>query len=184
MIPLVIELALKLVVGLLDSIMVSSVGEAAVSGVSLIDSVFQLLIYIFAALAAGGAIVAGQRLGSRRNQCDYRKCSNADAGIPGGDSGQCHSFRKLLTLEQFRSQRMGELYQQYLASGPMGYVADLFAGMGFANPQKKAASFYAPMFLLYAVYDGAKESEKAEVTALADACLEQYCRELKKERAE
>ncbi|RHP44991.1 MATE family efflux transporter [Clostridium sp. AF32-12BH] len=63
-IPLVIELALKLVVGLLDSIMVSSVGEAAVSGVSLIDSVFQLLIYIFAALAAGGAIVAGQRLGA------------------------------------------------------------------------------------------------------------------------
>lgn len=55
---LVIELALKLIVGLLDSIMVSSVGEAAVSGVSLIDTVFQLLIYIFAALAAGGAIVA------------------------------------------------------------------------------------------------------------------------------
>lgn len=79
---------------------------------------------------------------------------------------------------------MGELYQQYLASGPMGYVADLFAGMGFANPQKKAASFYAPMFLLYAVYDGAKESEKVEVTALADACLEQCCRELKQERAE
>ena len=63
-IPLVIELALKLVVGLLDSMMVSSVGEAAVSGVSLIDSVFQLLIYIFAARAAGGTIVAGQRLGA------------------------------------------------------------------------------------------------------------------------
>lgn len=67
-IPLVIELALKLVVGLLDSIMVSSVGEAAVSGVSLIDSVFQLLIYIFAALAAGGAIVAGQRLGAGKRE--------------------------------------------------------------------------------------------------------------------
>ena len=94
------------------------------------------------------------------------------------------SFRKILTLEQFRSERMGELYQQYLAAGPMGYVADLFDGMGFADPQKKAASFYAPMFLLYAVYDGAKESEKAAVTALADACLEQCYRELKKERAE
>lgn len=63
-IPLIIELALQLIVGLLDSIMVSSVGEAAVSGVSLIDSVIQLLIYIFAALAAGGAIVAGQYLGA------------------------------------------------------------------------------------------------------------------------
>ena len=65
-IPLMIELALKLIVGLIDSVMVSSVGEAAVSGVSLVDSVMQLLIYVFAALAAGGAIVAGQYLGADR----------------------------------------------------------------------------------------------------------------------
>ncbi len=42
-----IELTLTLLVGMIDSVMVSSVGEAAVSGVSLIDTVFQLLIYIF-----------------------------------------------------------------------------------------------------------------------------------------
>lgn len=64
--PLVISLALELVVGLIDSIMVSSVGEAAVSGVSLVDSVMQLLIYIFAAIASGGAAVAGQYLGARQ----------------------------------------------------------------------------------------------------------------------
>ncbi|MDO4288559.1 MAG: MATE family efflux transporter [Eubacterium sp.] len=64
--PLVIELALELIVGLLDSVMVSSVGEAAVSGVSLVDSVMQLLIYIFAALASGGAVVAGQYLGAKK----------------------------------------------------------------------------------------------------------------------
>lgn len=58
--PLVVELALKLIVGLVDSIMVASVGEAAVSGVSLIDSLVQLLIYIFAALASGGAVAAGE----------------------------------------------------------------------------------------------------------------------------
>ncbi len=45
--PLMIELTLTLLVGMIDSVMVSSVGEAAVSGVSLIDTVFQLLIYIF-----------------------------------------------------------------------------------------------------------------------------------------
>ncbi len=61
--PLVVELTLKLVVGMIDTVMVSSVGEAAVSGVSLIDSVIQLVIYVFSALAAGGAIVAGQYLG-------------------------------------------------------------------------------------------------------------------------
>lgn len=85
-------------------------------------------------------------------------------------------FRRLLTLEQYRSETMGKLYQQYLAAGPMGYVADLFAGMGFSEPQEKAASFYAPMFLLYTVYDGAEASEKEAVLALADACLEQSCK--------
>ncbi len=45
--PLMIELTLTLLVGMIDSVMVSSVGEAAVSGVSLIDTVFQLLICIF-----------------------------------------------------------------------------------------------------------------------------------------
>lgn len=63
-IPLLIELAMTLVVGLLDSIMVSSVGESAVSGVSLVDSIMQLLIYVFTALAAGGAIIAGQFSGA------------------------------------------------------------------------------------------------------------------------
>lgn len=68
MIPLVIELALTLVVGLTDSIMVSSAGEAAVSGVSLVDTVMQLIIYIFSAMATGGAVVAGQYLGSGKKE--------------------------------------------------------------------------------------------------------------------
>lgn len=63
-IPLVVENALSLIVGMVDSIMVSSAGEAAVSGVSLIDTVMVLVIYIFSAMAAGGAVVAGQYLGS------------------------------------------------------------------------------------------------------------------------
>lgn len=63
--PLMVTLALELVVGMIDSVMVSSVEEAAVSGVSLVDSIVQLIIYIFSAMASGGAIVAGQYLGSR-----------------------------------------------------------------------------------------------------------------------
>lgn len=66
--PLVIELALTLLVGMIDSVMVSSVGEEAVSGVSLIDTVFQLLIYIFAAFGTGGAVVAGQYLGAGKQR--------------------------------------------------------------------------------------------------------------------
>lgn len=64
-IPLLIEQLLNCTVGLLDSVMVSSVGEAAVSAVSLVDCVNVLLLQVFAALAAGGAIVAGQYIGCR-----------------------------------------------------------------------------------------------------------------------
>lgn len=74
-IPLVVQLALELVVGMIDSVMVSSVGEAAVSGVSLVDTVIQLIIYIFAAMASGGAIVAGQYLGSGNRENAKRACS-------------------------------------------------------------------------------------------------------------
>ncbi|MCY7008958.1 MATE family efflux transporter [Fusobacterium simiae] len=64
-VPLVIEQGLEYIVGLADSIMVANVGEAAVSGVSLVDSVMALFISIFTALATGGGVVIGQYLGSK-----------------------------------------------------------------------------------------------------------------------
>lgn len=66
--PLMVELLLTLLVGMIDSVMVASVGEAAVSGVSLIDTVFQLLVYIFSAFGTGGAVVAGQYLGAGKQK--------------------------------------------------------------------------------------------------------------------
>lgn len=72
--PLIIDLFLTLLVGMLDSIMVSSVGEAAVSGVSLVDQVMQLVIMVFSALAAGGSVVAGQYLGSANRE---KACKSA-----------------------------------------------------------------------------------------------------------
>lgn len=65
-IPLFIEQFLAIFVGMADSIMVASVGETAVSAVSLIDNIMILLINVFVALAMGGAIVAGQALGRKR----------------------------------------------------------------------------------------------------------------------
>ena len=67
-IPLVIEQLLAVLVGMADSIMIASVGEAAVSGVSLVDQIMVLLINVFAALATGGAVVAGQYLGQKNQK--------------------------------------------------------------------------------------------------------------------
>ncbi|MDY3280846.1 MATE family efflux transporter [Dysosmobacter sp.] len=64
-VPLIIEQLLAITVGLADSLMVAQVGEAAVSAVSLVDSVNVLLVNAFASLATGGAVVAGQYLGRR-----------------------------------------------------------------------------------------------------------------------
>lgn len=69
--PLLVEQVLAIAVGMADTIMVSAAGEAAVSGVSLVDTVNILLINIFSALATGGAVVAGHFLGKKRkdNAC-------------------------------------------------------------------------------------------------------------------
>lgn len=70
------------------------------------------------------------------------------------------SFRKMLTLEQFRNEEMQELYQQYLASGPVEYVKDLFRNMDIVDADYKAVRFYAIMYLYYSIYDGAQDKEK------------------------
>lgn len=63
--PLIIEQTLAITVGLADSMMVASVGEAAVSGVSLVDMISVLLINVFSAMATGGAVVVSQFIGAR-----------------------------------------------------------------------------------------------------------------------
>lgn len=75
--PLVIEQLLAVFVGMADSIMVANVGEAAVSGVSLVDNIMILIINIFAALATGGAVVAGQYIGRK----DEKSACKADTQL-------------------------------------------------------------------------------------------------------
>ena len=64
--PLVVEQALNVLVGMSDTVMVSSVGEAAISGVSLVDMINYLILNIFAALATGGAVITSQFLGAKK----------------------------------------------------------------------------------------------------------------------
>lgn len=78
--PLVIEQALGVLVGMADTVMVSSVGEAAISGVSLVDMINQLVITLFGALATGGAVVTSQYLGAKR-QGDAAKSAGQLVGL-------------------------------------------------------------------------------------------------------
>ncbi|MBR3504469.1 MAG: MATE family efflux transporter [Clostridia bacterium] len=70
--PLIVEQALAVLIGMADTMMVSSLGEAAVSSVSLVDNVNLLMIQVFSALAAGGAVIVSQYVGSRdgANACE------------------------------------------------------------------------------------------------------------------
>ena len=74
-VPLLIEQLLSVLVGMADIMMVSSAGEAAVSGVALVDLINVLIINIFAALATGGAVVVAQLIGSK-DQPRARKAAN------------------------------------------------------------------------------------------------------------
>lgn len=65
-VPLVIEQGLNVLVGLADGVMVSSAGEAAISGVSLVDMVNNVVLTLFMGLATGGAVVTSQYLGARK----------------------------------------------------------------------------------------------------------------------
>lgn len=85
-------------------------------------------------------------------------------------------FRRMLTLEQFVSAEQSALYQQYLVSGPVEYMAELFSANGIADAERAAVEFYAPMFLMYSVYDTA--DDKAAVLQILDSCLDSVAKRL------
>lgn len=68
-------------------------------------------------------------------------------------------FRKMLTVEQYHDAEMARLYQNYLAAGPVEYMAAIFRRMADSDAEamQLALGFYGPMFLLYSVYDGAED---------------------------
>lgn len=76
------------------------------------------------------------------------------------------AFRRMLTLEQYRSDAMNRLYHQYLGDGPLSYTADLLGSM------EEALLFYGPMHLLYSVYDRAED--KAAVLDQFDRHIERW----------
>lgn len=68
LIPVVLEQLLNSIMGTADTMMVSNVGSAAISAVSLVDSINVLVIQAFSALAAGGAIICAQYIGQKNKE--------------------------------------------------------------------------------------------------------------------
>lgn len=89
-------------------------------------------------------------------------------------------FRKMLTIEQYKSEEMADLYKQYLSSGPLSYVEDLFAEITNDRESAKvnALKFYAPMFMLYSLYD--TEDNKDAVNKMLENHVDQFINTLKK----
>lgn len=73
-------------------------------------------------------------------------------------------FRKMLTLEQYRSTEMAELYSRCIVAGPVAYMEDLFRELmkkgvlKKEDPRQLAVEFYSPLFLLVNMFDKAEES--------------------------
>ena len=88
------------------------------------------------------------------------------------------NFRKMLTLEQYRDPEMAQLYQKYLATGPVDYMAAIFRGLTDSEEaaQHLALEFYGPMFLLYSVSDSGAEQE--QVLSLLDAHIDRFIHQM------
>lgn len=82
--PLMVEQLLSITLGMADIIMVASLGESAVSGVSLVDTVFILINSLFAALATGGAVVCSQYIGQKRPDMASRTAKQLIYTVVGG----------------------------------------------------------------------------------------------------
>ena len=86
------------------------------------------------------------------------------------------NFRRMLTLEQYRSEEMAALYSRTLTAGPVAYMEDIFREMmargvlESGDPRQLAVEFYAPMFLLMNLPD------EAEGTALLERHIDNFMR--------
>lgn len=94
------------------------------------------------------------------------------------------NFRKMLTLEQYRDPKLAKLYQDYLSTGPVEYMAEVFQKLtdNDATAIQLALQFYGPIFLLYSVYDGAED--KSAVLDMLNDHIDQFIRRLEAERTD
>lgn len=88
------------------------------------------------------------------------------------------SFRKMLTLEQYRNKEMNSLYQRYLSGGPISYTEDLFRVMMVQgiikedDPKQLALELFAPMYLLMNISDTVED--KNSIVQMVEAHIKRF----------
>ena len=96
------------------------------------------------------------------------------------EDGFACPLRRMLSLEQYRSEEMGKLYQEMVVAGPVHYTADIFSRMMARGRMKPgdadalAAQFYAPMFPLIAMADGGEENGLSVLQNLMDDFIRRW----------
>ena len=78
LLPLIFEQLLAVSVGMVDTFMVSTVGQVAVSGVALVDNINRLIIQVMSAFAAGGIVVTSQYMGSKNYKLSEKSCAQLE----------------------------------------------------------------------------------------------------------
>lgn len=78
LIPLILEQLLTVSVGMVDTFMVSTVGQVAVSGVALVDNINRLIIQVMSAFAAGGVVVISQYVGNKNSKLSKKSCAQLE----------------------------------------------------------------------------------------------------------
>lgn len=183
-IPLIIEQALAISVGMADTVMVSSLGDAVMSGVSLVDNINTLVINIFAAFGTGGAVVASQFIGARRPA--HARATAAQVIVSTllvslAVTGICLALR-----EQIISLLFGEIDQavmssaseyffvsalSYPAIGVYSCCSALFRAMGnskysmYSSATANVINVIGNAIFIYALGEGAKGAAIASLIA-------------------
>ena len=125
------------------------------------------------------------RIVERMNEMDYARA--AEYEMPETEHWTkepfAANFRRMLTLEQYREPKLAQLYQDYLAGGPLQYMAAIFRRLADSDEaaMQLALEFYGPMFLLYSVYDGA--AQKETVTDLLRQHIDRFIARIEAEKS-
>ena len=142
LLPLLIEQTLSIFVGMADTVMVSSLGDAAISGVSLVDMFCNVLISLFAALATGGAVVSAQLLGAKRREEACRVSNQLMLAVLG------ISVAIMVPMIALRAQLFGLLFggvEQDVCNNAMTYLWITALSYPFIAMYNAGAALYRSM---------------------------------------